>query len=85
MFVYSESMQGGMYIKLSGTIFKYYICFHDIKIKLNLFRFESIVKNSNLFDKFYIYKEINENKIHIYVSNRFTNKFKLHYKIILGE
>ncbi len=70
-------------IMLSKDICKYYCCEHELSFKINLFKMDRIVDNLQLFDKFYIYKEINDNKIHIFISNKYNPKFKIHYKIFI--
>ncbi len=70
-----------MCIKLPSSMFKYYVCLNDIKFRLNLYRLNRIAEDMEMFDKLYIYKELEGNNMYIYVSNKFSDKFKTIYNI----
>ncbi len=75
--------QDGFCIKLSEKIFKSFVCSHNIKFSINIYRLNRIAKDITKYDEFYIFKELNDNKINIYIINRFDRKIKINYKINL--
>lgn len=72
-----------MCIKLDYGMFQYYRCNKKYYFKLNIFSMDQIAKNLEIYDQLNIYKKINENKIHVYVFNKFNHKSRIHYTINL--
>ena len=75
--------QDGFCIKLSEKIFKSFVCYHNIKFNINIYRLSRIAKDVSKYDEFYIFKNLNDNKINIYIINKFDGKIKINYKINL--
>lgn len=81
LLVYKE--KDGICVKLSGNIFKSFICNHQMKFNINIYRLGRIARDLSNYDEFYIFKELSENKINIFIINKFDRKIKVNYKINL--